>query len=428
VRALAAGRNPAGTEVLIAAGDYPSPDGGREAQIICYRAADGAVLWASREKIAAAPKGLLVSVSLDAAGDVLVAWNHPDADGSSRLAVGKLSGRDGRKLWERRSEWQDDESIHRITAAFPDLRGRVWVAGTRYRRPLDGTYDRFIALLGAGDGAPLWTRILPRAKEDHVARPALSPLADGEALLVIPTYRWKQDTPGILQRISALDGSPLWAQEFAGAPSSSSTKWKIDERAAQVVIIGNSREAMHSRTRAYDLRTGAERWRLGELSVRGTMGDIAEITLADNGDFILWSGVLYMGQHYRWRRFGFALWTRQLVTEYHSRPLRIVLSGRDGTVRETKNFGGWGDRLIRGVPWAEGGNTGAVALRLKGDDRPPSGQWQLWRVDGSGRPVSRALFPRPGGALEELDPDGPALLTPSGKFALGGHPAQISVW
>lgn len=301
VLSLAAGKDAAGNEIVVAGGYFRTDASGRDLRVLCYDAADGRVRWEAREDKALPNMMADPIIAMDPAGDVLVGWETAAARLGANKAVSKYAGADGHLLWD----WnlQNADSGTSMTAIpVPNQSGVLWVSGIR---KISGEHRRFVAALNSQTGAPLWEDDLNTAR-DGVDRPAqIHHLKQGGAMVVIPPRGGEGKFPWIVQHRSAADGGVRWRHEILrdNDRSLQSLEWLVDEAIGQIVISWNSVTAgrMHFDFAALDLTTVAARWHVRDIVPADDFrSGVEAVTSGQNGGIELWGRRVKTIIHTKW--------------------------------------------------------------------------------------------------------------------------------
>jgi outer membrane protein assembly factor BamB len=422
VLSITSGKAPDGTEVVLAGGYYHSDQSSDDLHVISLDARNGHVRW--NEPFQGALPNMSKSPILtnDAKGDVVVAWNYWANPLTSHPIISKLSGVDGRIVWERQAE-AGQTLAAKLGAPIPDGMGRIWIPGIQQGQ--SGHWNRVLGLLDARDGSSHWETVTqkiahistnPDPEPGHVF-----PLNDGDALSIQSPYEdngWGK-TPGSMQRISGKDGTALWeiANPWIGDSVSDEIPL-VDEAHQQVVIFSNSvpQRGQSSNLISYDLLTGKERWRFVD-EAGASSGMFRAASLDDAGNLVLW------------RSFGEQIFPNRLAMLVpwplfpsnevlnRVRSVREVFSSVDGTRLQSQTFANSSERVqaILSLP----GSNKADALILR--DWNEKDQILPWKAIFPNRYLWQNVLARlPGGPEASLQFPSQAALTPSGKLVIAG--------
>src|SRR6185436_9637431 len=170
---------------------------------------------------------------------------------SQKLATLCIDRRTGKVLWRREITVDKVEKVHQISSPAgptPATDGeRVYV--------YFGSYGLLCYDL---DGNPKWQRQLPLPENHYGA--ASSPIVAGELLVLN-----HQGTNAYLLGVNRRDGKTVWQTDRSLFKYGWSTpvQWRHDG-IDEIVVLGGDFEP-NQRLMAYDLATGAERWRVAGL-------------------------------------------------------------------------------------------------------------------------------------------------------------------
>jgi hypothetical protein len=296
--------------------------------------------------------------------------------------------------------------------------------------------------LDARNGTALWERGLSPTENLYEGRLTVTPLEDGDALVIEPPEKRDDSSPWLAHRISGTDGTTVWRQQLTGSSFDSAISVpKVDERNSRAIVFFTGFKGNSPVVTAYDLRTGAQGWQTGNLEKGAPFSDLFSPTLAENGDIDLWGRNITFAPRYQWQKGFFGLWYPKIRMALRERPVRVTLSGGSGAVLKTEPFGDVDEQ--GGAPTPAAGSlrffllyTNPIADVVVVDAyAAPSPKWRILPAKDCGLPIHRRLTREPGGETAKLGlPGGPPVVTPSGRIAVfgspdqNGHRWQIIVW
>lgn len=442
VLSLAAGRAPAGNEIIVAAGYCRTDDSGRDLRIVCYDADDGRVRWETREDKALPNMMIHPVLAIDSAGDVLAGWETAAAREGGNKALSKYSGADGRLRWE----WVVESATRGagiVGVPATGGKGILWVSGIR--RVSADEYHRFVAALDPETGATLWQEELNPARDadDRIAQ--VHHLDDGGAVLLVPPLKHERSFPWFVQKRSAGCGLE-WQYEILrdNDRNLQPVGWVVDETRSQVILVWNHVAAgrMRFETVALDLRAGGERWSIADqISPEDFAGGVRDVTHGADGSIEYWGiRVDHVARTKWWRwRMDHGIPYPETETYPVERPVRVAVSPVDGSAIDRKPIAKSGERVVCLLANSAQAPVEVVILRTFDHHSPiilNEPQVEPWRAATVGPKSWRQILLRePGGPAAYPDFPEHAALTPSGRLVVAGDPEdrkkrqwQLRVW
>ncbi len=437
VQSLAAGTTPDGIEVVLAGGYCRTDDTGHDLRVVCLNAADGRSLWESRENRSLPNMLKDPLIVIDKAGDVLVGWHDFAGTSGTQPAICKLSGRDGKKLWEWKAKC-DHDGAGLLGIPTPDQNGKIWVSGITSIGKF--AYQRFLALLDGKDGTALWMKAVNEAR-DVSDRPAvIHPLKNGDAMVVTPPPNSETKLPWLIQRISAKDGSSFWHHEILRENDRNlqSICWSVDEAHAQIIAVWNGEASgnLQLHIASYDLNTGMERWHSSDNLPAPFPGWIQLAALGPQDSIVLWGRHIERHSHLnilQWHNED-GFWHPETWQHEYEQPMWVKLSVLDGSVKEHGLLGKPDERINAALhrPHAAGFDLLFFRETQKREQIEP---WSAaWLDTSKNIPTLDESKLAPSGPAATLDFPRHAILTPSGHIVIAGNPAkdnrvwQITLW
>jgi hypothetical protein len=438
IASITSGRDPRGTEVIIAAGNLASADSGSalNLRVISYAAADGKVQWERQynESGLSSPTPL----AIDSAGDVLIGLKLLSDEARGRAVIEKLAGLNGRTLWK----WSPEASgkLPATIVPVPDAYGRVWVTGIQQVDD-PAEYERFLALLNSDYGETAWKRSLDRPCGggdggcEYFGKPTVHPLKDGDALVLVPPAGEFIGEDSILIRVDSESGSTRWEHRRGGFDDTP-LQWAVDEAHEQVITANLPRKTFLGTIEfsSLELQTGAEKWclryplsdiEIGSLdhSLRG-----ADAITTFSTEFFTSKRVDWK----TWHRSG-PLWLPEITENSWREPLQQTISARDGSLLSQSNFG---ERNEQAAVLTSPNQTHSAILLVRYDpipDQSDSCPWRILRRNPNAHACASDWFRQQISGTASgyrLGFSVRAFITDSGKIVVIGDPARKdhSVW
>jgi hypothetical protein len=181
---------------------------------------------------------------------------------------------------------------------------------------------------------------------------------------------------------------------------------------------------------ALDLASGRDQWHVRDIFAADDFGSGVEaVTLGNDGGIELWGRCVKEVIHTKWWRWRMdhGIPYPEQDCEVIEQPLRVTLSPTDGSVVKSELLARPKERIVARLS-KPGASPGVLILCLvdhresSHSDRPRT---LPWRVDAITHDSWPALLRRaPAGGMAALDFPNHAALTPSGRFVIGGDPAE----
>jgi hypothetical protein len=202
--------------------------------------------------------------------------------------------------------------------------------------------------------------------------------------------------------------------------------WIVDEASGQLIVFWATviSGKGHLERIAYDLATGAEKWRFNDPWGDDFVGGVLDATL-DGNSVAAWGRYGYETHRVKWWRWhydeGFLF--PETETTSHERPLRIRYLCATGTMTDRTEIERADERIQRILTARD---SAAKVLFLR--EMKARQQMEPWRAVRL--PAGGAL----GGPAASLDFPGYAVLTPGGRIVVAGDLMQrremwrITVW
>ena len=235
-------------------GNVVVSDGERVAK---YGRSDGTRLWRTRLVPQIDAVNSIGPVTVDAAGDVIVAGIVAQLGTTPDVLVVKLSGRDGSVLWRHRFDGPGHSSDYAIDITT-DAAGDVIVGGVSYLI----AEDMLVLKVDGATGVEEWHSVVPGPGVGSDQGLAVAVDAHGDVALA------GDMTFGTTDRFAAIkvrgtDGKLLWRAAAGGADATGQAFAVAFDPAGDVVVAGG----LVSGTTGFDLAvvkfdgaTGVERW------------------------------------------------------------------------------------------------------------------------------------------------------------------------
>ena len=262
----ASGNVVVGAEVLNAAGNT-------DIKVLDYAAADGTLAW--QQTIDGGRDDFVTDLSLDGAGNVLVAGVSVNAAGNSDMRVAKLAGTTGAIAWNRAI---DNGAADEAFAIAADAAGNAYVAGYF---TVSGAPSAIVTKFSGTDGTILWERGMGTGSGQSIA-------VDGAGNVVMVAQVTGPGGHDFRTAKFATDGTAIWDKTFDSGGDDFAYQVALDAN-GNATVVGTSNTGGNYDWRAiqYAAADGSMSW---TSHYNGT-GDGTD----ENYGVALGGGAVYLG-------------------------------------------------------------------------------------------------------------------------------------
>lgn len=219
--------------------------------------ADGALLWRTRLVAQRDAVNSIGPVTVDAAGDVIVAGIVAELGTPPDVLVAKLSGRDGSVLWRHRFDGPAHSSDYAIDVTT-DIAGDVIVGGVSHLI----VEDMLVLKLDGATGTEKWHSVVPGPGVGTDQGLAVAVDAHGDVALAGDSTYGTTDRFAVI-KVRGSDGKLLW-RAAAGDADASGQAWAVAFDPSGDVVVAGSLVAGDAgfdvAVVKFDGATGAQRW------------------------------------------------------------------------------------------------------------------------------------------------------------------------
>jgi len=223
---------------VVVAGSSASSEGNRDAHTIKYAGADGALLWQQRYDGPAHHEDVVRAVAVDGSGNVIVTGSSVDSQFYENAYTAKYAAADGRLLWERLYSPTNRSASGQNLAV--DASGNVVMTGYS----ISNIWDHYTAKYAAADGALLWERLQDGPRIPENAKSVVVLDASGNA--VVSGSAGGYDSDLFTANYAAVDGAVIWEQRYAGLSRGQGVGECVAVDAGGNVIVTGSSEGNDS--------------------------------------------------------------------------------------------------------------------------------------------------------------------------------------
>jgi outer membrane protein assembly factor BamB len=391
---------------VLATGLIRNGSTGSDLAVVKLAGGSGAELWRREIDGGAARSDEGLAITVDDAGDVLVAGFVTNPSTSRDLAVFKLSGSDGSTLWSYEADG-GASGDDRATGISLDASGRVFAGGRLVGTSTDA--DAAVVALDGATGAVLWTYRLDGPAGEFDEALGISPGPAGDPVVVGFVSGETTSRDLLAARIDAASGTEVWRQQINGSASGA-------DSASSVVPIANG---------SGDVVVGGAIWRMtrrGPIREKDPSQELTVIRLdgQDGSDLRMTAG----------RRLNFIdrnnFEARQELTIVSFDPISLVppVRGSPSDPRSTSQGGsGAGGRIVLRNPTTGEEDTFELPAQhwdAIGTDRNPRGY--RYRDTGQVSGPCRLVSVRVGRRLQAKCLGGGISFTRSTSPARGASP------
>jgi hypothetical protein len=202
-----------------------------------YEAADGALLWEMRYNGTGGGNDIAYGVAVDFAGNVAVTGRSPNDAGNDDIYTAKYAAGDGALLWEKRYNGPANGNDSGNSVAV-DGAGNVVVTGIS--NSANSTPDYYTAKYAAADGTLLWERRYdgPGNRYDNGNSVAVD--ASGNVFVTGRSNGATLSNDYYTAKYAAGDGTVLWERRF-GAPNYYESAYSVaTDAAGNAVVTGHT--------------------------------------------------------------------------------------------------------------------------------------------------------------------------------------------
>lgn len=270
---------------VIVAGTSYHPETDADFLALKLDGATGAALWTARYTgpTPTARRQFASTVTVDSNDDVIVAGSGSAAlpgSGGPSIAVVKFAGSSGDTIWAS----QIDTGGALVNAVVTNAAGDVFVAG-------QVGYQLAVAKFSGSTGSELWLELSGSFLGANALANAAAIDSFGNVLLTGVVYRVGTGADLLTVKLDGLDGSMLWAADGAGPGTIHEAAHGVAIDAAGDVIVTGFYEMSEGDTDyvtiKYDGINGDARW---ESRYDGTSGQIDaayDLVVANSGDILV---------------------------------------------------------------------------------------------------------------------------------------------
>ena len=200
-----------------------------------YAAADGELLWEMRYNGTGNDDDWASGVAVDFGGNVAVTGRSKNGAGNDDIYTAKYAASDGALLWEKRYNGPANKNDAGNSIAV-DSAGNVVVTGIS--NSANSTPDYYTAKYAAADGSLLWEQRYNSPADAHDIGTSVAVDASGNVFVTGRSSTFSQDYYTV--KYAAGDGTVLWERRF-GVPSHYESAYSVaTDAAGNAVVTGHT--------------------------------------------------------------------------------------------------------------------------------------------------------------------------------------------